>query len=217
LEPSRKDTLQPLVDHIKILAKCDEAIALNPKDSKAYFFRGIEKFSPGSYSDYKGAIADFDKAIELDPNFADAYTSRGLTKHVLKDYKGALADYDKAIKLDPNNTGAYDGRGIVKCSLGDYKGAIEDSEKAIQLDPTCKEDCQPLIDKAKVIVKCDKAIELNPNDAEAYLGRGNAKYHLGDYEGAIKDYERAIQLNSSLKSKLQPAIDEAKKKLDGKR
>ena len=36
--------------------------------------------------------------------------------------------------------------------------------------------------------------ELNPNDA-AYNNLGVAKYDLGDYRGAIKDYTKAIDLN----------------------
>ena len=55
-----------------------------------------------------------------------------------------------------------------KVDLGDYRGAIADYSKAI---------------------------ELNPNDAEAYSSRGVAKHHLEDYRGAIADYSKAIELN----------------------
>ena len=40
-----------------------------------------------------------------------------------------------------------------------------------------------------------KAIELNPNDSLAYYNRGNSKYKLQDYIGAIADYSKAIELN----------------------
>ena len=33
-----------------------------------------------------------------------------------------------------------------------------------------------------------QAIEINPNDANAYYNRGNAKSNLKDYYGAISDY-----------------------------
>ena len=43
----------------------------------------------------------------------------------------------------------------------------------------------------------DKAIQLNPDYANAYLGRGTAKRNLGDYQGAIVDYNKAIEPNSN--------------------
>ncbi|MEK9149009.1 MAG: tetratricopeptide repeat protein [Candidatus Desantisbacteria bacterium] len=38
-------------------------------------------------------------------------------------------------------------------------------------------------------------MNLNPNDAPAYNNRGNAKFYLKDYRGALADYDQAIKLN----------------------
>jgi len=43
----------------------------------------------------------------------------------------------------------------------------------------------------------NKAIELNPKDANVYYMRGNAKDNLQDYRGAIQDYSKAIEINPS--------------------
>lgn len=40
----------------------------------------------------------------------------------------------------------------------------------------------------------DKAIRLNPDDAEAYLNRGMAKEKLGQYTSALKDFASAIRI-----------------------
>ena len=45
------------------------------------------------------------------------------------------------------------------------------------------------------IADYDRAIELNPDYAEACFFRGGAKVVLGDYRGAKADYDRAIELN----------------------
>lgn len=41
----------------------------------------------------------------------------------------------------------------------------------------------------------DIAIKLNPNNAEAYLLRGDARYWTSNYESAIKDYDKVISLD----------------------
>lgn len=50
-------------------------------------------------------------------------------------------------------------------------------------------------DYKTVIELCTKAIELNPNYAEAYSRRGAAKNELGHYENALTDHNKAIQIN----------------------
>ena len=40
-----------------------------------------------------------------------------------------------------------------------------------------------------------KAIELDPNYADAYVNRGISKHNLKDYKGAMSDYNKAIELN----------------------
>ena len=63
-------------------------------------------------------------------------------------------------------------RGVAKYKLDDYHGAIADY---------------------------DLAIELNPDDAEAYIFRGIAKRGLGDHDGYEADRKRAIELDPTLK------------------
>ena len=59
-------------------------------------------------------------------------------------------------------------RGNANTNLGKYKEAIENY---------------------------DKAIELNPQYADAYYNRGNAELDLSKYKEAIEDYNKAIELN----------------------
>ncbi|HIK10522.1 MAG TPA: tetratricopeptide repeat protein [Oscillatoriaceae cyanobacterium M33_DOE_052] len=52
-------------------------------------------------------------------------------------------------------------------------------------------------DKQGAIQEFNSAIELNPNNAEAYYKRANALYDLGDYQDAVEDYTVAIRINPS--------------------
>ena len=40
----------------------------------------------------------------------------------------------------------------------------------------------------------DKAIEYDPEDAELYASRGDAKFDTGDYNGAVEDYKKVVEL-----------------------
>ncbi len=62
----------------------------------------------------------------------------------------------------------YVDSGNAKSDLKDYRGAIADYTKAI---------------------------EINPNFADAYYNRGLAKADLKDYRGAIADYTKAIEID----------------------
>jgi Flp pilus assembly protein TadD len=48
------------------------------------------------------------------------------------------------------------------------------------------------------ITEFDRAIELNPSNAEAYSSRGVAHYRLGDLTQAMVDYTSAIEIDPAL-------------------
>ena len=51
-------------------------------------------------------------------------------------------------------------------------------------------------------VDLKKAIDLNPQDAEAYYNRGLAYDELSNYNQAIKDYTKVIELDPQLVSEI---------------
>ena len=48
------------------------------------------------------------------------------------------------------------------------------------------------------ISDCNKAIELNPRDAELYFSRGSAHCGLDQYDKAISDFTKAIEIDPEL-------------------
>jgi tetratricopeptide (TPR) repeat protein len=125
-----------------------------------YFNSGLAKFKVSHYD--VTILEDFNKAIKIDPKNAQAYFYRGLYKRYNRDYDGGLADIDRAISLNPLYTEAYLERGMIKYYSYDNAGAIADLTKA----------------------------EVNADSKFPYGERADAKYHLGDYKGAIEDYDK---------------------------
>jgi tetratricopeptide (TPR) repeat protein len=53
-------------------------------------------------------------------------------------------------------------------------------------------------DYMEAIVYLNKAIELDPKYAQAYLVRGNIKSEFEDFHGAMKDYNQALEYNPKM-------------------
>lgn len=73
-----------------------KAIALDPRNSKAFLDRGVAN---DLLKDYKGAVRDFSKVIELDPSNAEAFHKRGLAKLELGEVDEGRKDLIDAISL----------------------------------------------------------------------------------------------------------------------
>jgi tetratricopeptide (TPR) repeat protein/S1-C subfamily serine protease len=162
----------------------DIAIKIDPRSWSNYHNRGNAKYKIG---DNGGAINDYSQAISLNPNFAITYAARGLVKQKMGNSNGAIVDYTKAIDIDPDFAEAYDGRSIAKSSIGDIAGSTEDHDRAgriLQLRMIV-----PGFTTKPSVVK-DLAKYNEP-----FVLSGNDKMTSKDWQGAILDYNRAIEKN----------------------
>jgi tetratricopeptide (TPR) repeat protein len=183
------------------VAQLNQAVALNPRYSIAYFLRAIVK---NLLNDPQGALADYNQTISLNPKLAKAYMNRGNLKYEkLNDHSGALADYNQGISLDPKWASAYFNRGNLKYDLNDHQGALADYNQAISLKPKFTAayinrgllKYEKLNDPQGALADYNQAISLNPKDGTAYMNRGNLKDEFNDPQGALADYNQAISLN----------------------
>jgi tetratricopeptide (TPR) repeat protein len=133
--------------------------------------RGTEFYEVGNCEQ---AIAVFDRAIALDPQCVDAYCGRGNARRFLGDYPGSWEDFDRAIALDPDLGVAYIGRGLGTC-FG-----------------------SPSTTNPTADFEHGKSLLANPTTAIEYVMRGTAQAQLGDADGAIADYDRAIEIDPRL-------------------
>jgi tetratricopeptide (TPR) repeat protein/V8-like Glu-specific endopeptidase len=148
----------------------NDAIRLNPNFAQAYRSRGIER---GLTGDRQGAILDLTEAIRLNPNDIQAYIHRGYDRQALKDLKGGIEDFSQAIRLDRNNAFAYASRRSARRESGDYQGAVEDATQLIRLNSNSSN---------------------SSNSFLSYSVRGYDRLALKDLQGALADFNHAIDL-----------------------
>ncbi len=182
-----------------VIADFDKAIGINPWFAKAYYSRGRVKSGFNNHTrvsvpnlgdkkfgypksnfkkthineirqdDYAGVMADFDKAIEIDPEFAEAYYSRGLAKNYRSNFPDSNNDLSKVQEIDLNFAGALIIQALaIDNQIKDYAGAIADF---------------------------DKAIEINPEFADAYYCRGLVKNYFRNQVSELVNPVQTIEFD----------------------
>jgi tetratricopeptide (TPR) repeat protein len=200
-----------LQEYQSAIADFDQALQLNPNYTQAYLNRGYARMQLG---DNWGSLEDFDQALRLDPVSAKAFFSqmtptlshelsalgdksqqltegliiKGNLRYEAGDYQGALGAYNQVLKLDPNHAEAYNRRSTVRSALGDYQGALEDLEMAKNLSLNQPQTLQP------TPVFPAFMAELT---AEDYYQRGVDKLDIGDFQGAIEEFDRVLQMKGN--------------------
>jgi len=129
------------------------------------------------------------------------FVSRGRTSMKTRNYIIAIEDFTKSIELDEKYSDAFIQRAIVKSELGDYRGALIDNNKALELDPKNIEINRNNIfikmqmqKYADVIPDCDAVLIKEPSNVNILVQRGDAKFQIGDKNGACLDWHNAVNL-----------------------
>ena len=98
-----------------------------------------------------------------------------------------MEEYQKAINLEPDNKDVYFNRGSDLIILGDTKGAQKDWSKGLELGDK---------DVTSLLKDREQNPEINnDNTADFYLQYGLKKLKSEDFEGAIKELTKAIEID----------------------
>ena len=116
----------------RVLALASEAIAVDPREARAYELRGSARASLG---DLAPAREDLDRALDLEPRLVLARVLRARLRWELGDAKGADEDLDRLIGEGQSVEGyARMLRAMVALTRGDAEGALVDLRVAEQED-----------------------------------------------------------------------------------
>jgi tetratricopeptide (TPR) repeat protein len=205
------DALFKVIETIDVQNKDEAMDKLNQVHTKIleieeYFWRPVD-----SEDIYKKLISitqelgDEDKVSHYDYQMrlreANDLEFKGRVQDFYGNKEKALEYYEKALALIPTHELALPARKKTIRSMD--KAEAEIPKLAIKLEANKENDKlwfkiavahlnMGLVDKA--IEYFDKVIELVPTDPDAHARRGTAMESLGDYQGAKKYLERALEL-----------------------
>jgi TolB-like protein/Flp pilus assembly protein TadD len=175
-------------------------------DPKAYdlFLRGLGFFSKQNVQDTVYARQMFSRALEVDPEFGRAWAGLAYTYGFEYLYfnatdvnrEEALRTSKRALELAPDLAESHVSSGIANCMVQDYANAEKEFEVAIELDP---------------------------ENFDAWYFFGRSKVHEGDVKRAVKLFERASQVRPEdyqsvlLQSQLWHSLGDRKREVESAR
>lgn len=195
----KKDKLNDLAG---ALADATKAVDIAPNEDEGYTYRAEIRLK---LKDTDGAKQDYNEIVRRHPT-ADNYRKRAyFLRYSLSDLQGALADVTQAVQLAPNDPSHYEARADLRLAMQDKEGALREYAQIIKIQPTAVSYLRrasfrggyQMGDLTGAVEDATKAIELAPNQDEAYRLRAGWRAGLKDNDGALKDYDKAVQVNPS--------------------
>jgi tetratricopeptide (TPR) repeat protein len=174
------------------LAAFDQALALKPDLAEAHQGRGV---ALGVLERPGEALASLDAALALAPT-ALAFSYRGNVLCALGRLDAALESHDRAVELDAANHEIHHNRGFTLQAMLRPADAVASFGSALRLKPdspgtlnTLGNSLQEIGDYPGALAAYDRAIALNPDDADARMNKALALLRLGRFAEGWPLYE----------------------------
>ena len=143
------------------------------------------------------------RAVQQGPELMDTHRVYGTVLESLGEYRYAIEEFEKAAEINPNLTFLYIRIGVIYRALKVYDIALEYFAKAIAINQSNGvEDSIPYIAIAKTYsrdgeffiaaVNGEKAIAINPTNADTYGQLGDIYVRARNYEGALPVLKCAV-------------------------
>jgi tetratricopeptide (TPR) repeat protein len=186
----------------RLIAGCTAVIQDHPERVAVYLQRASAFFEVGNY---RAAIGDCNAALGRGAPVAMCAFQRGVARSHLGD-PAAVADFEEAIRRAPGEfeRPARIELGDHHARAGDDASAQREYGRALELHA----DANVLLKRRHVrarmgvwgsaVVDFSRAIELEPESAEACVARAAAYLGQDQYEQALADAERAVVLDPRL-------------------
>jgi len=190
-----------------------EDIMRSPKSAKMNYHLGLELAkkgllgnSPQNIKYLSQAKQQFEKSLLLYPDYADAHAQLGLSYYRDKRKDLAMASYEKSLSLNKNNAKVYSNMGIIYFEAKQLDKAEEVYRKAVKIDPRFVDARRNLGSVmamkgnfTEAIEQFSTALKYNPDNAILHYYLGQATRDGGNPSASKSHFDRAYQLDPSLK------------------
>jgi tetratricopeptide (TPR) repeat protein len=181
-------------------ADLEQSLALKRKLASTYTRLGIAYEQQGEYG---AATTQYQQAITTTREYGLAYNGLANAYIKLNDYDKAMDNYSLAISHDPYLIDAYTNRGKLYRRQENYGAALADYNQGLEFFP---DDYKTLVERGYLyarfygdpdtgMVDLNRAIELDPDNADAYMARASAYYFAGQMQNAIDDWKQGLKLD----------------------
>ena len=176
------------------------AITLDPNNSLALAFYAEVLLDQGQKAQ---AEEHARLAVQQGPELMDTHRVYGTVLESLGEYRYAIEEFEEAAEINPNLTFLYIRIGVIYRALKIYDVALEYFAKAITINKSNGvEDPLPYIAIAKTYsrdgeffiaaVNGEKAVAINPTNADTYGQLGDIYVRARNYEGALPVLKCAV-------------------------
>ena len=127
------------------------------------------------------------------PENADVFFQRATGYSILGDNEKSLEVLDKILSIDADYTDAYRLKASIYDDLENYEEVVNNLDRAISLHVEQKE----IVDSDGVFERIDNLLSRIETGemTDDYQNRGAAHYRLKNFEAAIGDYTKAIEID----------------------
>jgi tetratricopeptide (TPR) repeat protein len=176
------------------------------------FEEGMEEYNKGSAEHYAKAAAQFAKALHLDEKYSQAALYLARTYNLLFEQDKAKMYFQRAIEIDPDYLEARSTYGGMLLDVGDLDESIRQLNAVVTREKKnglawgllaqalCRKDMF-----ADSIDAAEKAIKLNPTNAEVHLWLAESLRRSNKFQESVPEYEaylRYSDFDSKLAGKL---------------
>lgn len=149
----------------------------------------------------EGAIADFSKVIDINASYQQAYLNRGILLNKKRNFELAEKDFEKALSLAPTNDLLRLEWIQIMSQNGKYKKALDELVSFSKKAPSNAKIWYYIGVNRSILNReentkfdFEKAVQLDPQYAEAWLQLGNAVAREDSLDLAEKHIRKALTL-----------------------